>query len=340
MQDVTETTILSELKSQFKFGKSFCPMPFLHLHVDTNKKQKLCCESKYIDNDIDQFNSKLLFNIREKMLNNEKISECDSCYRVEKKERISYRQQNIKDLLPHYKLLFDQIEKHKTNDEINPLWYDLRISNNCNLACQTCNSKSSSTIAKENNIENPHLSYEPDLYINPDTIKIYMAGGEPFLIKKFVSFLEKIKNKNCEIVVNTNATILTKTFLNELTKFNTVSFTVSVDGYGIVNEKIRKHSVWNNIEKNIDTLISMGFRVDINTVVQKDNINFLCELADYISSKDIKRWTLTELSGVEDHSLKNAEIDKIYIEKLLTYDIVKNNIESVNYLKYIIQEYT
>lgn len=340
MQDLTETNILTKLKSEFKFGQSFCPMPFLHLHVDTYKKQKLCCESKYIDNDLDQFNSQLLFDIRESLLNNEKINVCSSCYSDEEKQKISHRQRNIKDILPHYKLLFDQIEKHKTNEKINPFWYDLRISNNCNLACQTCDSQSSSTIAKENNIENPHLSFEPDLDINSDSIKIYMAGGEPFLIKKFVSILEKIKNKNCEVVVNTNATILTKTFLNELTKFATVSFTVSVDGYGLLNEKIRKYSVWSIVEKNIDTLISMGFRIDINTVVQKDNINLLCELAEYINNKDIKRWTLTELSGAEEHSLKNAKIDKIHIEKLLTYDIVKNNIESVNYLKHIIKEYT
>jgi len=327
-------------KKCLEFGNSFCPRPFLHFHLDTKKQKKLCCFTDNVIETIEGYNTEKYKTIRNSMINNEKIDACKNCYDYEDNKQISPRQKSIKDMIIHDDLLQKQIYNHQQNIELEPYWYDLRISNNCNLACIMCGPKNSSTIAKNLNYENTHLSYEPDVFINPDAIKIYFAGGEPFLIKKFVTFLKTITNKNCEIIVNTNGTVLTKTFLNELQKFSKVSITVSVDGYKTINEKIRKNSTWDTIEKNIDILISMGFRVDINTVVQKENINFLCELADYISTKDIKKWTLSKLFNSEEQSLQNSKVNKIHIEKLLSYDIVKNNIESVNLLKSIIREYT
>jgi organic radical activating enzyme len=50
----------------------------------------------------------------------------------------------------------------------------------------------------------PFFQHEPDIEINPDAKRIYLAGGEPFMIKSFSRLLETIDNKECEIVINTN----------------------------------------------------------------------------------------------------------------------------------------
>ena len=325
-------------KEWLRRGNSFCPMPFLHYHVDTQKHKKLCCSADDIIESDSGFNTENYKDIRNKILRNQKINACKICYDLENKKQISPRQKNIKDTIPFDDLLQKQIADHTENIDLKPHWYDLRISNNCNLACIMCGPNSSSTIAKNLNISNSHLSYEPDIDINPNSFRIYLAGGEPFLIKKFVTLLDKITNLDCEIIVNTNGTITTKPMIDSLSRFKNVSITLSLDGYNEINSSIRKNSDWNTIDKNIDLFKSLGYGIHINTVVQKDNINHLYDLGMYIESKNIKLWSLGEVSHVDELLPTKQKINLGNIEKLMTLDIIKNNLQSVNLLKNIILE--
>ena len=99
----------------------------------------------------------------------------------------------------------------------------------------------------------------------------------------------KITNVDCEIILNTNCTILTDHMLNALDRFHNINFTCSIDGYGKLNNLIRINSNFEDIDKNIDILNerypSASFHV--NTVVQKDNINYLQDLAQWLHNKKI-----------------------------------------------------
>lgn len=314
-----------KLSSELRFGQTFCPLPFISLHLDVQKQRKVCCISKQA------ITEERLHEIQTSIVNNQPVSECQLCYDKEKEHLISRRQLQLRDWLKYPDILNSAIVAPKVYD------YDLRYSNLCNLECQMCNPVDSSAIAQKQNKVVTFFQHEPDVEIAPDAKRIYFAGGEPFMIKSFSRLLDTVENRDCEIVINTNGTILTDHMLTALDKFTNVNFTVSIDGYGALNEKIRKNSHWRDIEHNIDTLANRygGYGcIHIGTVVQCDNVNHLLELARWISSKNINQWTMMLLTNPEPYHFSHC--DNIVIpDELMMLPVVARDIETVNLLKYI-----
>lgn len=334
------TPDVTDFSKKLAFGNRFCVYPFLHFHLTTAKEKKLCCGSDQAIEQEPGFNTQRYQEIRQAMLDNADVDLCHQCYANEDQGKISMRQIGIKDMKPHRSLLQAQINKHLAGEQLEPYWYDLRISNNCNLRCQTCGPSSSSSIAKERGVENSYLSFEPDLEINPQSVKIYLAGGEPFLIKKFANILNAVTDLDCEIVVNTNGTIITKPLIAALSRFKNVNITVSIDGYAALNSYIRRDSTWSAIDKNISRFQELGFSLHVHTVVQKDNINHLVELGEYLISKGISNWSFIEVMDADHLSWDKVDnLDQTQIESLKNLPIVQKKIDSVNLLNSIIKRW-
>jgi len=319
------------LSKQLQFGKTFCPLPFISYHTDVSKKRKLCCLSDHSVTDT------RIKEIRTDILNEKEVFECARCYEHENLKLVSRRQQQLKDWLIHKDILIDAIDNHKKGRNIDYVDYDLRYSNLCNLECQTCNATDSSMIALKQGKLLPFLQHEPNFKINPFAKRIYFAGGEPFLIKSFGQILDSLENTDCEIIVNTNATTLTEQMLSALDKFHNINFTVSIDGFGKLNDQIRKNSSWEEIENNLEILANRygGYdRILINTVVQKDNVNHLLELGNWIISKNIRLWRLTLLKTPEKFYFRHC--DNLHIpDELLWLPVIQSTIENLKVLTYI-----
>ena len=319
------------LNEQLKFNKKFCPLPFISYHCDVKKQRRLCCISEIPVDD------QRLKQIRTSLLNDQSVSECNQCYEREKLQLVSRRQQQLKDWLKHKNDLIQAIQDHTNGVEPTYIDYDLRYSNLCNLECQMCNATESSSIALAQGKLIPFLQYEQKLDINKNTKRIYFAGGEPFLIKSYSYLLSSLNYTNCEIIINTNATVMSENMLSALDRFHNISFMVSLDGFGAINDQIRKNSNWNKIEENLEILANRynGYQtININTVVQKDNVNHLLELGKWIKSKKINYWRLTLLDRPEhlhfSHN-KNIQIpDEIY-----TLPLIRSNIENSKVLQHI-----
>lgn len=316
-----------DLKESLKFGSSFCLYPFVHYHTNTQKERQLCCQSPF------KMSDNRLKEVRDLVLNGERVPECEVCYLQEDKKLISRRQRLLKDFSTKKDKVDQAIEDHKAGKEPTPIYYDLRYSNLCNLECQMCDPLLSSAIAERQNKEVIFLKSEVDIEINQQAERIYLAGGEPFLIKSFSKLLSNIHNKNCEVVVNTNATILTKHLLDELEKFNNVSFFVSIDGYNKINEQIRKNSIWEDIVANVKTLSTYG-GVYIHTVVQKDNVNELLELGQWVETVDVQEWKLSICETPIEFHFSHRGIITVP-DELYNLKIVKQNIATVRTLNEI-----
>jgi len=142
---------------------------------------------------------------------------------------------------------------------------------------------------------------------------------------------------DCEIILNTNCTILTDHMLNALDRFHNINFTCSIDGYGKLNNLIRINSNFEDIDKNIDILNerypSASFHV--NTVVQKDNINYLQDLAQWLHNKKIiSLWSLRILTRPEQFHYSNAQNINVP-GSMFDYSLIKNNPANVYTLKNI-----
>ena len=311
------------MSDKLKYGNSFCVLPFIHKHIDLTNKRRVCCISS------DNITEERLLGIRQDMLSNLPVPECAQCMKAESENRISSRQ----------KVTAEWFRKRPDIDYNNPpeISYDLRYSNVCNLRCQMCGPIASSTWAKHLGKEDVYYSVDPETFdINQDAERIYLAGGEPFMVKSFSKLLLSLDNTDCEIIINTNATILNENMLKALQRFSNVSFVLSIDGTGETIERIRTLCSWDVIQKNIKILkdrLNPFFMV--NTVLQKDNIDNIPELANWIDNQGIKKWNADILVDPEQYHYSNYEGKLTWPDSLWQFKCVNNNLMANSALKQI-----
>lgn len=282
-------------------SKTFCFMPFTSVMVDVNKTLKYCCITNDSDSTIgitgvttlmQAFNSPHMIDVRRKMVNGEKVSECERCY---------YQEEVLKNNSPRHHVATEyQEEKYHNmvkeiieNDFIakeSPVYLDLRLGNLCNLKCRMCNPWSSSQIAKEHfnlydneprykefwNINvGPNITYlkEKDEWYEsnflwdeiesfiPNLRKVYMTGGEPTLVQGNFKFMEKCietgYNDKITLSFSCNCTNINSKFLNLLKQFKSVVINASLDGVGKTTEYIRYPSNWDIQVKNLTLLAEL-----------------------------------------------------------------------------------
>ena len=249
--------------------------------------------------------------VRTKMLNGEKLPECQNCWDEEKYGKKSKRIRMNKKFFQIYKHRLEEAQKNKGYVSESPAYLDLRLGNTCNLKCRTCNPGFSSSWSKELkkhetdlNHKNALQIYQNDFRVSKDmttwyktdiffnTVKeigkdlrlLYLSGGEPFLIKEhhvFLNyFLEQGFAKDIIVIINTNLTHLDQIFLEKLTHFKSVELDVSIDAYGKKNDWIRFPSQFTKIEKNLRTILQLpeNVKISINCTVSVYNVLYLSEL--------------------------------------------------------------
>lgn len=172
--------------------------------------------------------------------------------------------------------------------------WDLRPGNTCNLKCVMCNPGNSSKWYEDidiykkyrGNIGNGNSKQVREsldwdwIYTRcVDTaLSIYIAGGEPFYMKSVQNFLNKLSKHewNCNntvIQIQTNGVSNTDKFLNILSKFKKLHFSISVDGWGSVNDLIRFPTKHKDFLKNTQELVDLNcLHLFFNITVQAMNL--------------------------------------------------------------------
>ena len=265
----------------------WCPLPWIHRFVQTDGI-KTCCQGIMVEQTsiTDFSNSTLLKEVKQAILNNEVHPNCRYCSKLEEKGIVSTRLEAVKD--------FKDYTAFTIPDEVEYL--DLRYSNLCNFSCRTCEPSFSSSIVREiennpniikwynrpNSKKNQYNSIADDLNtILPNIKRLNFTGGEPLLIKENLLILEKLNQSDCAIQITTNASVINPAWFNALKKFNNVHWTVSIDGIEKTAEYIRYGTVWETVDKNIQTIMSLGHSVAFNTVLSAYSVLDLARLVEY-----------------------------------------------------------
>jgi MoaA/NifB/PqqE/SkfB family radical SAM enzyme len=280
-----------------KENKSFCILPFIHLHVNEKNNIKLCCIADVKETEIlGQYTQDFDFNtntrfqeIRRAMLAGERVSMCASCYEYEDQGAKSSRIWDTQEWLQ--KLNITSIEEVPTE----LMYYDIRNDNLCNLSCRMCNPHFSSQLQKEYatipgwKFKEAPMSFGLNDVVNLDTVKkIYVAGGEPTLMPQFKKFLKRAIDAgrtDIQIRMNTNATNVNKEFRDLLSQFTQVEAIVSIDGFDQVNKYIRWPSDWPTWVENAHALLKITPNMSFNITVSIWNISNLSKLIEFISAE-------------------------------------------------------
>ncbi len=237
-------------------------------------------------------NAQLMKEVRRNMMNGCWSQECVRCQQEEASglnSRRSYEQEqwplHLEDVVPLTK--FDG----SIADEDFPIqYYDLRFGNRCNLACRMCGPSDSDSwyadhvaLTGENHYRDSHGSvvleqkgerwldrnksyawyksekFWTSLSKHENGLKhIYMAGGEPLLIKEHYKFLERCIESGMSsrilLEYNTNLTLLPDNLLSLWKQFREVRIGASIDGYGETFEFQRYPGRWASVYENLKKL--------------------------------------------------------------------------------------
>jgi MoaA/NifB/PqqE/SkfB family radical SAM enzyme len=278
-------------------NKSFCPIPWTGFYIGPDGQVKNCiCSWNDIGNTKeDQINNILTgevnTQVKREILADKKPSTCEYCYSLETNKTthniVSSRIYYLKELktVP--------LDTYTTPENFNLHQIDIRWRNTCNFACAYCGPTLSSKWAEELKVKvdfpdqdqfNKLKSY---VFSHAAQLKnIYMAGGEPLLIKENEELLELLLEKNPDVTirVNTNLSKTNTRVLDLLCKFKNVHWTLSAENINNEFEYLRYGGKWKEFLSNLELIRSLPHKITFNMVWCILNYYGIFDCIDYLRS--------------------------------------------------------
>ena len=274
----------------------FCVAPWTHTYISPQSERRLCCASRepaawqkqsidasggesteYAPIGLDDhWNSSHMKSIRRRILQGEKIPECQVC-NDQILNLYTYKQYFTETLFPHKieEILQSTDENGFTN--MKPVSFDYRIYNLCNFKCRMCGEQLSSSWESERRLMNnwdpqgakwmipenkdkivkfQREVVEQELWksVTDKTIEeIYWVGGEPLMydihweVMQFLVASGHSKNVIVRYNTNLSRTSYKNTNLYDLLPhFKKVNVCCSIDATNKIGEWIRTGLNWDN----------------------------------------------------------------------------------------------
>lgn len=275
-------------------NKSICVLPWTGFELEPSGEVKNCIISKESIGNIADTKIKNIVHgeantsLKEKMLSDLKPNNCSGCYLQEKNRAdlssISSRLYYLKEIGPKTDLRLLEQPKDFSLKHV-----DLRWTNSCNQACVYCSPGLSSKWAQElgvkvNSKKDVRKDVKEFVFENISNLQnVYLAGGEPMLMKENLEFLKLLKEKNpeCTIRVNTNLSTTQTGIFDLLVSFRNVHWTVSAETTGQEYEYIRHHGSWNDFQKNLLIIKKLEHKISFNMLHFILNYESLFDCVDH-----------------------------------------------------------
>jgi hypothetical protein len=309
--------------------------------------------------------------LRKNLSEGNRLPECNKCWQKEKSNIKSPRNQtndiitnNQGDNLDNtwVKLFVDRSKNYKDYKLISA---DIKLSNVCNFSCAMCSPEYSSKIydkwksSPENEFVQQTLKKQPTYFA--DILSTYQTqrgyqhlvdilshpikylkvlGGEPLLDKELFRILQNQsldKKSQIHIHMITNGSQDLVEAWNKLKDYKFVSFTISLEGVGKIQDYVRHGSDWPVIEKNILNAKNNNILITVHHTLQALTILNLAELLLWCQDNQllITFGVLTEpnylsLMGVPIY-VRQIAIDNLSkIQNINIINSIDNDLLSVN----------
>ena len=281
---------------EYLTNRAFCPVPWTGIMYNVDGAVKNCIRSSTpIGNINDNTIEEILaqdYAIKLDMAAGHKFNRCSPCYELEQEknnlELISDRVFYLKELRAVDQSLYDT-----KNFDLHTV--DVRWSNLCNFACVYCNEQFSSRIASERNIEirRPEdlkqQAFKEWVFARAGQLKhVYLAGGEPLLMKENLEFLELLKqvNPNVNLRVNTNLSKVDTRIFDLICEFKNVHWAVSVETMGSQYEYIRYGGRWQDFLDNLNAIKKLGHKISFNMLYFLLNYRTMFDCVDFLKGME------------------------------------------------------
>lgn len=303
-------------------SQTFCPHMWLSATHSNGGFFKPCCvyESKETANKWGlgfTNNQRYLDSQRKQLANNQKPSECGRCFYYEEKGLRSLRTESIQfDWWKPYMNDINENTDMATGRYVrDPVYFDLKLGNKCNLACRMCSPSDSSLIEKEirknQNLFNYNPIYKEDIdFIDrhytderkidmvfdaisnvEQLVELKFTGGEPFLNKRIPEFIDQCIDKGIadkiKIHFTSNLSTLPENILEKLANFKYSNINVSMEGILSTYEYIRYPASWDKFSKNFAKLKASGVNHSVTYTANNLSILDMHRWLDWVEEQDI-----------------------------------------------------
>lgn len=289
-------------------SKTFCMMPWVHMHAFPDGRAYPCCLSDYWHPVGDMrkntmaeiWNQDAYKQMRVNMLEDKPCKECTKCYEQEDNGFFSMRY-DANRTYGHHIAEVDKTKEDGEHLEFKIRYWDVRFSNLCNFRCRTCGPIFSSNwyndhVKLYNRIPDvlgrdmERVEYttgdEDGMLVQmeehiPYLDQVYFAGGEPLIMKEHYYLLEKLiecGKTNTRIQYNTNFSELRfkdKHVFDYWRQFTNISVGASLDASGARAELMRKGTDWKQTVENRRQMIQEVPHVDFYVSATVSAMNIL-----------------------------------------------------------------
>jgi len=208
----------------------------------------------------------------------------------------------------------------------------------CDLACKHCRASAiTDPLPDEMNIDQSLNFLEQIVGFGKPYPVLILTGGDIMKKRDLERILSKSKELGIPVSMSPSATpLLNEESMKMMEKYGVRSLSLSLDG-----SKKETHDWLRGVEgtfdrtlKLIDTLISRGFTLQINTAVFQKNVLELPEILKILKDKGVKTWEVFFLihtgRGIdrEDLDVKGYEDVNNYLAFASRYGIVVRTVES------------
>lgn len=271
----------------------FCPIPWTGMMYNFDGAVKNCIRSagplgNIKNQPIEQI---LVDNNRprqEQIVGQQPVETCRTCYDLERGkkgfEHISDRVFYIRELknVP--------IDTYQTG-RFDLQTVDVRWTNLCNFACVYCGPEFSSKWSEELKIrhkvptEQQLLTFQNYIYEHAAQLKhVYLAGGEPLLMKENLTLLEKLSS-NVNIRINTNLSKVDTRVFEAVCNFPNVHWTVSVESQDREFEYIRYGGNWQDFLTNLSIIKQLDHKISFNMLHFLLNYKSIFDCVDFLKQQ-------------------------------------------------------
>lgn len=292
--------------------KTFCTAPWVHLHSWTNGDVFPCCfavsnEDTKLGNlqesSVEEvLNSDRFRDLRMQMMRGEEVAACTKCYDMENAGFHSMRQDFNATYPEHEEMLTTTHSNgHIEIHDWKLRYWDVRISNLCNMKCRTCGPEFSNKWVddiddtttggkkyKQRFTRKPIMVREdfdslleeiPDFIDNVD--KLYFAGGEPLVTEehwKIIDRLKKAERTDVELIYQSNMSVLEfkgNSFIDVCNTFRCTRLMVSMDEVN-ENANVIRHGIpVDRVIENVERVRQACPSLDIWVSLTVSNMNVL-----------------------------------------------------------------
>jgi len=313
---------------EFMLHPTICSLPWAGVYIHPNGRIKNCAISATPLGNLNHqtleqcLHGDINKQIKQDMINKIAHPRCNACYSVEKFASNTALTESNRSWYKRYGIKSVDMSIYDDPNKFELRVLDLRWRNTCNQACVYCGPDLSSKWAQELNdhrwsVDNSIVE-ENKQYIFDRLAQIkhvYLAGGEPLLMKENQELLEKliIVNPTVEIRINTNLSKLDTPVFQLLEQFENVKWTISVDAIESQYNYIRWPGDWSVFLKNLDLLQHRKKDINFNMVWCALNSTSLFDCIDFLDSQGFQEnmYIIQCLSGPAALDVRNLPQDQI-----------------------------